>query len=277
MTQNCQKTLAEKTADKIRELIQKNTLEGGAKLIEIKLCKQIGVSRTPLREALRALSAEGLVDIHPNRGAIVADISLEELRHTFEVMSILEGSCARLAAERLTNADLAELEKLHEKLEEHYRDNDPHAYVQDNRCYHEFIQEKTGNPVLSRIVSELWGRIQLHRFRQIYQPGRLDGSMDEHRELMEAFRAREAGRAEKLMQLHLKKQCDALVMYYAELGRSVVSEELKNTKPDAAKEAESPKSGDVQDAALRFKARTIQTGRQPIRMLQHEDPGKRRK
>jgi DNA-binding GntR family transcriptional regulator len=213
------------TADKIRDLIHKNTFEAGAKLNEIKLCEQLGVSRTPLRESLRALSAEGLVDIHPNRGAFVANISLKELRHSFEVMSILEGSCARLAAERLTNADLAELEKLHERLEEHFRDNDPHGYVQHNRCYHEFIQEKTGNPVLSRIVSDLRGRIQLHRFRQIYRPGRLERSIDEHRGLMEAFRAREGERAEKLMQLHLEKQCDALVMYYAELGRSMMTSE----------------------------------------------------
>jgi len=227
MTRECQKTLSEMTADKIRDLIHKNTLEAGAKLNEIKLCEQLGVSRTPLREALRALSAEGLVEIQPNRGAFVSEISMEELRYSFEVMSILEGSCARLAAERLTNTDLKELEKLHEKLEEHYRDNDPHAYVQHNKDYHEFIQEKTGNPVLSRIVSELRGRIQLHRFRQIYRPGRLDRSIDEHRGLMEAFRAREGERAEKLMQLHLKKQCDALVMYYAELGRSVITNEAQ--------------------------------------------------
>ena len=232
MTQSCQKTLSELTADKIRDLIHKNALEGGAKLNEIKLCEQLGVSRTPLREALRALSAEGLVEIHPNRGAFVADISLEELRHTFEVMSILEGSCARLAAERLTNADLDELEKLHGQLEEQYRNNDPHAYVQHNKDYHEFIQEKTGNPVLSRIVSDLRGRIQLHRFRQIYRPGRLDGSIDEHRGLMEAFRARESERAEKLMQLHLKKQCDALVMYYAELGRSMMTNEAEPSKAE---------------------------------------------
>lgn len=227
MIQDCQKTLSEKTADKIRELIHKSVLESGEKLSEIHLCEQLGVSRTPLREALRALSAEGLVEIHPNRGAFVAEISIEELRHTFEVMSILEGSCARLAAERLTNADLNELEQLHEKLEEHYRNNAPHEYVKHNQEYHQFIQEKTGNPVLSRIVSDLRGRILLHRFRQIHRPGRLDGSMDEHRGLMEAFRAREGERAEKLMKLHLEKQCNALVTYYAELGRAMASDEIK--------------------------------------------------
>ncbi len=276
MTRECQKTLSEMTADKIRDLIHKNALEAGAKLNEIQLCEQLGVSRTPLREALRALSAEGLVDIHPNRGAFVSEISMEELQHSFEVMSILEGSCARLAAERLTNADLAELEKLHEKLEDHYRDNDPHAYVQHNKDYHEFIQEKTGNPVLSRIVSDLRGRIQLHRFRQIYRPGRLDRSIDEHRGLMEAFRAREGERAEKLMQLHLKKQCDALVMYYAELGRSVASGELKKAKPAQVKQTETTKRGDLQDADIPPHSRSIQTGRQQLNLVQHDDPGKRR-
>ncbi len=230
MKRDCQKTLSEKTADKIRDLIHKNILAGGEKLNEINLCEQIGVSRTPLREALRALSAEGLVQIHPNRGAFVAEISMEELQHTFEVMSILEGSCARLAADRLTNADLEELEELHEKLEEHYRNNDPHAYVKHNQNYHEFIQEKTGNPVLSRIASGLRSRILLHRFRQIYRPGRLDGSMEEHRGLMEAFRAREGERAEKLMRLHLDKQCNALVTYYAELGHSMTNNASKKKK-----------------------------------------------
>ena len=214
-------TLSQKAAKKIRDLIHKNILQGGEKLNEVKLCEQIGVSRTPLREAFRVLAAEGLVQLRPNRGAFVADISIEELRHTFEVMSILEGSCARLAAERLTNSDLSRLEEIHEQLEKLYEKNDPHGYVEHNQLYHEFIQEKTGNPVLSRMVSGLRDRVLPHRFRQIYRPGRLDSSMAEHRGLMEAFRAREGERAEKLMQLHLQKQCDALVTYYAELGAAM--------------------------------------------------------
>lgn len=221
MIQESQKTLADLTADKIRDLIHKNVFEGGEKLNEVRLCEQLGVSRTPLREALRKLSAEGLVELLPNRGAFVAEISIEELRHTFEVMSILEGSCARLAADRFTNADLDALEALHKKLEDLYHKNDHHGYVKHNQYYHAFIQEKTGNPVLGKMVARLRGRVLLHRFRQIYRPGRLDSSIDEHRELMEAFRAREGERAEKLMRRHLQRQCDALVTYYAELGRSI--------------------------------------------------------
>lgn len=218
-------TLSQQAATKIRDLIHKNVLEGGEKLNEVKLCAQLGVSRTPLREALRLLSAEGLVQLHPNRGAYVAEISIEELRHTFEVMSILEGSCACLTAERLTDADLVELERLHVRLEERYEQNDPHGYVKKNQDYHKFIQEKTGNPVLSRLVSGLRGMVLLHRYRQIYRPGRLDSSMEEHRRLMASFRARDGELAERLMRAHLLKQCDALVTYYAELGQSLKHKE----------------------------------------------------
>ena len=92
-----------------------------------------------------------------------------------------------------------------------------------NQKYHKFIQEKAGNPILSEIVSGLRDRILLHRYRQIYYPGRLDASMEEHRRIMEAFRARDANRAERLMKTHLIKQCQALVAYYAEQGQSISS------------------------------------------------------
>lgn len=220
------KTLAEQTADKIRDLIHKNELESGKKLNEVWLCEQLGVSRTPLREALHALSAEGLVELLPNRGAFVAELSIEELRHTFEVMSVLEGSCARMAAERLTHADLKTIEKIHEQLEEYVQNNDPHGYVKHNQTFHQFIQEKAGNPLLSKMATGLRGRVLPQRFRQIHRPGRLESSIDEHRWLMEAFRARDGEKAEKLMRIHLQRQCDALVMYYAELGREMSTKKV---------------------------------------------------
>lgn len=142
----------------------------------------------------------------------------------FETMSILEGSCARLAAERITDADLAEMERLHGQLEKMYSCNDPDGYMGFNQNYHKFVQEKAGNPILNKIVSGLRDMIRLHRYRQIYYPGRLDASMEEHRGLMEAFRTRDGERAERLMKTHLIKQCQALVAYYAEQGQSINSE-----------------------------------------------------
>ena len=219
--------LSWQAAEKIRILIRKNELVSGEKLSEQKLCDQLGVSRTPLREALRMLSAEGLVTISPNKGACVAKVSIEDVFHMFETMSILEGSCARLAAERITDRDLAEMERLHGQLEKFYSCNDPDGYMRSNQDFHKFVQKKAGNPVLEKIVTGLREVILLHRYRQIYYPGRLDASMNEHRGLIEAFRARDGERAERLMKTHLLKQSQALVAYYAELGQSINSERKK--------------------------------------------------
>ncbi len=223
-------SLSRKVTDDLRRLIQSNELVSGEKLSEQKLCDQLGVSRTPLREALRILSAEGLVQLIPNKGAYVVEVSIGELCHMFEAMSILEGSCARLAAERLTDADLEELERLHGLLEERYKVDDPHGYVSCNKDYHVYLQEKTDNPVLSKMVSQLRGVLQLHRYRQIYRPGRMEDSMEEHRRLMEAFRARDAERAERLMRTHLLKQYEALVIYYAEQGQLLSSEQAFSSR-----------------------------------------------
>ena len=216
------KPLATRVAEEVRRLIRANQLVSGQRLSEQRLCERLGVSRTPLREALRILSVEGLVTISPNKGARVAESSIEDTFHMFEAMGVLEGSFARLAAEKLTDTDLEKMEKLHEQLVISHRNGDPESYMSWNREFHEFVQEKAGNPVLSRIVSGLRDVILLHRYRQIYRPGRFDESMEEHRRLIEAFRARDSERAERLMQTHLQKQCQALVTYYAEKGKSAV-------------------------------------------------------
>lgn len=222
MNKTSDRPLATQVAEEIRRLIRANQLVSGQRLYEQRLCERLDVSRTPLREALRILSAEGLVTISPNKGARVAESSLEDIFHMFEAMSVLEGSCARLAAERLTNQDLEKMERLHEQLEMAHRNGDPESYMSWNREFHELVQEKAGNPVLGKIVTGLRDVILLHRYRQIYRPGRFDESMEEHRRLIEAFRARDSQRAERLMQVHLQKQCQALVIYYGEKGKQAM-------------------------------------------------------
>ena len=214
--------MAMRVAEEIRRLIRTNELVSGQRLVEQRLCERLGVSRTPLREALRILSAEGLVSMSPNKGARVAESSIADIYHMFEAMSLLEGSCARLAAERLTNPDLEQMERLHQHLETAHANADPEDYMSWNRQFHELVQEKAGNPVLGKIVSGLRNVILLHRYRQIYHPGRFDESMEEHRRLMEAFRTRDSQRAERLMQVHLQKQCQALIIYYGEQGKQAI-------------------------------------------------------
>ena len=115
------KTLHEEIANNLRELIMSGELQEGDKIKEDELCSSMGISKTPLREALRVLSVEGLIKLVPNRGSFVSTPTFEEIREMFDVMSVLEGICARAAAEKMSAKDLASLEKLHAKLEKNFK------------------------------------------------------------------------------------------------------------------------------------------------------------
>jgi DNA-binding GntR family transcriptional regulator len=212
------KPLHQKVADRIRELIRKGLLKKGDRIIETELCDSLGISRTPLREALRILSSEGLIDVIPNKGAHVAQPSMRDVREMFEVMSILEGVCARVAAEKMTDGKFAKIEKLHQKLEKHFAEKDAEKYLNANQDYHVLVQEMAGNKVLDEVVNGLRQKILLYRYRQLYQQDRFNDSIKEHRLLLDAFRARDPEAAEHLMKQHLIKQCDALVSLYRDRG-----------------------------------------------------------
>lgn len=202
--------LAQQAADRIRDMIRRGTLKTGDRILEESMCTAMGVSRTPLREALRLLTSEGLIESIPNRGSYVAQPSVDELAEMFVVMSVLEGTCARLCAERLDAAGLRRLDRLFEKLEQHCRAEDRDTYMAINHRFHSLVQELAGNRVLGRVVDGLRRQILLHRYRQIYQPNRLSASMQEHRDLQRAFRGRDPDAAETCMRTHLMRQFEAL-------------------------------------------------------------------
>jgi DNA-binding GntR family transcriptional regulator len=208
--------LHQDVADRIREMIRKGQLEQGQRISEVAFCEELGISRTPLREAFRVLAAEGLVEVVPRRGARISRPSIAEIQDMFAVMEALEGLCARIAAERLSEGDLARLEILHAALERAYARRDEEAYIQANHAYHEFVQELTHNATLNGIVNGLRQKIFLYRYRQLYQPDRFDQSIREHRALLEAFRRRDPAGAEELMKEHLRRQCEALTALYRE-------------------------------------------------------------
>ena len=211
------KSLAQEIADRIRVMIRKGELKIGDQIVEKRLCEVLGVSRTPLREALRLLSSEGLFELVPNKGAFVAQPSMEEVRQMFWVMGMLEGACARMCAERMTDKDLKELEKLHRQLEKYAAAKNREKYMEVNHRYHTLIQELAGNKTLAEVISGLRQKILLYRYRQIEQPNRLERSMEEHRNLHAAFRKRDPDAAESLMKEHLLKQCEALEGVYADI------------------------------------------------------------
>ena len=212
------KTLHQEIVTQILEMISKGVLVKGQKIDEKRLCESMGVSRTPVREALRLLKSDGLIDLIPHKGAFVSQPCIEEISDMFEVMSVLEGTCARLAANHMNEKDLRKIESLHEELEVHYRHRAYETYLKRNYTFHVFIQELAGNKVLNDVINGLRQKIQLYRQKQLYQPERFDQSIQEHRDLLQAFRKKDPSSAELLMKQHLLMQCKALVGLYASKG-----------------------------------------------------------
>lgn len=209
------KSLDEQVAHQIRQMIHQGDLERGAKINEKELCATMGVSRTPVREALRMLSSEGLIELIPHKGAFVSEPSLEDIRNVFEVLSVLEGMCARLSTERMTGERLERIESLHRELESSYEKLDHESYLDANVRYHALLQEFTGNRILDDVVSGLRQRTLLYRYQQLYEPERFEQSILEHRELLEAFRRKDPEAAKKCMKQHLMNQCNALLKLHA--------------------------------------------------------------
>ena len=208
------KILHQEVANQIREMIRNGALEKGQKINEKHLCESMGVSRTPVRESLRILNSEGLIDLIPHKGAYISQPPIREINDMFEVMSVLEGTCARLATKKMTESDFSNIERLHQGLEEFYRKRDHEAYLKSNNVFHVFIQKLAGNKVLNGVIDGLRLKILLYRQRQLYQLERFDQSIQEHRGLLAAFRKRDAALAERVMKRHLIKQCEALVHLY---------------------------------------------------------------
>ena len=204
------KTLHEEIANSLREMIMSGELMEGDKIKENELCALMDISKTPLREALRVLSAEGLIQLIPNRGSFVTTPTIEEIKEMFDVMSVLEGVCARAAAEKMNDKDFEKLEKLHNQLEKYANRKNQARYIHFNHSYHSFVQELAGNKTLNQIVNGLRQKILLYRFKSLNLPGRFEQSIQEHRNLLEAFRKRDADIAESLIKSHIKKQSDAL-------------------------------------------------------------------
>ncbi len=197
-------------AERVRELIYRNELKPGDWIDEVALSRQLGISRTPLREALKVLHGENLVELVSRKGCRVNELDDEELLELFPVMASLEGLCANLSTQRLKPADMKRLERIHEQLERHAAKGNVDGYYEANREFHRGLQDLTGNRWLTRITDELRNILVLARHRQLTLGGRLQASLEEHRIILQALRDRDAEAAAKAMHNHLCQQERAL-------------------------------------------------------------------
>lgn len=202
--------LYQEVAERLRHMIDAQELEPGAWIDELRLADIMGISRTPLREALKVLAAEGLVRLEPRRGCFVSALTERDLDDIFPLMALLEGRCAFEAATRATDAELAALEAPHAKLLRHAQAGEIDAYYESNYEIHETIQRLAGNVWLTGVIEDLRKVLRLSRHKSLMLPGRMAQSCAEHFAVFEALKARDPQRAEGLMKTHLLNQRAAL-------------------------------------------------------------------
>jgi DNA-binding GntR family transcriptional regulator len=197
-------------AARLRAMVFDDVLAAGQWIDEKALAAEWQISRTPLREALKVLAAEGLVELVPHRGCRVIELSADDADALFPVMALLEGRCAREAVEKANDDDLRALRRLHDDLERHAAAHDIDGYYRANHVFHSRVQQLAANRWLDRATGDLRKFLRLMRGQQLALPGRIDASINEHRVLIDAFEQRDAERAERAMHDHLMAQLVAL-------------------------------------------------------------------
>jgi DNA-binding GntR family transcriptional regulator len=196
----------------LRDLINQGDLAPGTRVPERALCERFNVSRTPLREALKVLAAEGLVDLLPNRGARVATLNDEHLLHLFEVIAVLEAEAGRLACERITPDALAEIQGMHYRMYAHFLRHELPEYFALNQAIHNAILAASGNPVLAATYGSLAGRITRARYMaNRMRPDRWKAAMDEHDWILSALVRRDGAALGKLLAQHLQNKRDIIL------------------------------------------------------------------
>ncbi|MCZ6664800.1 MAG: GntR family transcriptional regulator [Gammaproteobacteria bacterium] len=199
------RSLHREVVDRLRTMIVEAELTPGERIAEGEICEQLGISRTPLREALKVLASEGLIDLLPNRGTRVSRITGKEIGELFEVISGIERMAGELAADRATDKDIENLAKLQERMEQHHRNDERHQYFDLNQQVHELIVRMADNSVLIAVHANLMMKVRRARYLAIMSRGRWDESVKEHAEIREAIMAREPARAGALIMLHVRK------------------------------------------------------------------------
>lgn len=190
-------------ADRLRRAIVAGHLPAGERLKELELCAEFGISRTPLREALRVLAAEGLVEIVPNRGATVVDLSGAAAQHAFQVIAALEAEAAALAAERATAGERREIGRLTAALDERRRAGDLEGYFALNEAIHAAILAAARNPLLVDLHDRMNARLRPARFQANLTPERWAAAVAEHGELSAAILAGDPAAAAAIARRHL--------------------------------------------------------------------------
>ena len=203
-------SLHDDVASQLRRYIFDGQLLPGSFIDEVTLCELWSISRTPLREALKVLTAEGLVRHEPRRGCFVNEVTAQDLDDIFPVIALLEGRCAFDATQCATPADIQALEVWHQRLQAHAAAGRINDYYEANFAIHESIIQLANNKWLAQTIADLRKILKLARLQQLHAPGRLTQSLKEHLAVFAAMKAGDAEGADAAMRHHLLQQREAL-------------------------------------------------------------------
>lgn len=206
------KPLREVVSETMREAIVNGILKPGERLMEIQLAEELGVSRTPVREAIRKLELEGFVVMIPRRGTYVAGLSIKDINEVFEIRTALDVLAAGLAAERITEEELEQMERLMVEIGENIDQGNMEGIITLDSQFHDILYKASRNDRLVGIINNL--REQFTRFRSIsiMYPGRLKNTLEEHRQLVEAIAQRNPEVAQQLAREHMENAEQTLLM-----------------------------------------------------------------
>lgn len=209
------KLLHETVIDRLRDMIVQGELAPETKLNERVLAEQLGISRTPLREAFKYLASEGLVELLPNRGAAVAPLKPEKVKEIFVVLGALEALAGELVCRNASDADIAEIRALHYQMVAHYARGELAQYFRCNQQIHMRIVECAGNATLAQVYRGLNAHAKRARYMANLSHERWDKAVKEHEEIIEALGRRDSARLQTMLRDHLANK---LVMVMEALG-----------------------------------------------------------
>jgi DNA-binding GntR family transcriptional regulator len=210
------RTLHDELTERLKDLIFEGHLLPGQKIPERELCERFGVSKTPLREALKVLASEGIVTLRPNRGAIVSTLTVEELDELFPVIGALEALAGEIACSRITDAEVVEIRKRHDAMVGHWKRRNLQRYFARNREIHEAILDATRNETLKSTYRGLSGRVLRARYIANMSPDRWAQAVAEHEAIIEALSERDGRRLSEILKAHLANKLETVKEWLAQ-------------------------------------------------------------
>jgi len=197
------KPLRDIVFDAIKEAILTGRLKPGERLMEVQLAEEMGVSRTPVREAIRKLELEGLVVMVPRKGAYVSGLTLKDVAEVFEIRSSLEGLAAALAAERITEDEIKSLDKILSDITQASEKGDTETVIKKDMEFHQVLFSASRNQRLAQIINNLKEQIDRFRIQSFSNPVRVKSVLSEHKGIIDAIKQGDAENAEKLAKAHI--------------------------------------------------------------------------